>query len=169
MGNATNGTHGTNGTHKSHESHRSHPSHPTLRQATAADQSWINAAYDSVHFQHSDLSRDLMVVAELDGEHAGIGRMVPLSDDAVELGGMLVFDQFRGRGLALRIVEELLHHANGRTVYCVPFSDLEPVYAKAGFVVCGEEGELPSKLREKLDWCRRELPDHPVSLMVLRA
>lgn len=146
-------------------SHGSHLSHPTLRKATPGDQPWINAAYTTVHFQHSDLSRDLMVVAEFDGQHAGIGRLVPLSEDAVELGGMLVFDQFRGRGLALQIVQELLRHADGRTVYCVPFSDLEPVYAKAGFVRCDEEGNLPAKLQDKLDWCRREIPDRPVSLM----
>lgn len=139
-----------------------------LRRALSADADWINAAYDSVHFQRSDLTRELVVVAEIDGERAGIGRLVPLSDDSCELGGMLVFEQFRGRGIALAIVAELLRHANGRTVYCVPFSDLEPVYAKAGFTVRGEDGDLPEKLREKLDWCRREI-DRPVSLMVLSA
>ncbi|HYI11471.1 MAG TPA: GNAT family N-acetyltransferase [Thermoanaerobaculia bacterium] len=137
-----------------------------LRLAVAADEGWINAAYADVHFQLSDLSRELMVVAEVDGERAGIGRLVPLSDQACELGGILVFDQFRGRGIALAIVAELLRHAAGRTVYCVPFTDLEPIYARAGFVLCEEEpGRLP-KLQEKLDWCRREI-DRPVSLMVL--
>jgi GNAT superfamily N-acetyltransferase len=138
-----------------------------LRQAVAADEGWINAAYGRVHFQLSDLSRDLLIVAELDGERAGIGRLVPLGDGACELGGMLVFEQFRGRGVAAAVVAELLRHAGGRTVYCVPFTDLEPVYAKAGFVRCGEEGDLPTKLHEKLEWCRREI-GRPVSLMVLR-
>lgn len=140
---------------------------PALRRATPADESWINAAYDDVHFLRSDFTRDLTVVAEIDGERAGIGRLVPLSGDAYELGGILVFEQFRGRGLALAIVDELLRHANGRTVYCVPFSDLEPIYAKAGFVLCEDDGALPEKLHEKLDWCRREIA-RPVSLMVLR-
>jgi N-acetylglutamate synthase-like GNAT family acetyltransferase len=161
------GTGETCGTHGTNESHRSYESHPALRKAVRSDQSWINAAYDTVHFQHSDLARDLVIVAEVDGEPAGIGRLVPLSDDAVEMGGMLVFENFRGRGLALQIVQELLRHADGRTVYCVPFSDLEPVYARAGFVRCDEERDLPPKLREKLDWCRREITDRPVSLMIL--
>ncbi len=137
-----------------------------LRLAAAADSAWINAAYDAVHFQRSDLSHELVIVAEIEGERAGIGRLVPLSETACELGGMLVFEQFRGRGLALKIVEELLRHTNGRTVYCVPFSDLEPVYTKAGFTISDEEGDLPEKLRDKLAWCRREI-DRPVSLMVL--
>src|SRR5687768_13004287 len=126
-----------------------------IRQALLSDEPWINAAYGEVHFQLSDLTRDLLIVAELDGERAGIGRLVPLSGDACELGGMLVFEQFRGRGISLAIVKELLHHAAGRTVYCVPFTDLEPIYAKAGFVRCDDERDLLPKLQEKLDWCRR--------------
>jgi N-acetylglutamate synthase-like GNAT family acetyltransferase len=129
-----------------------------LRKATAADAEWINAAYQAVGFQPSDVEHELLIVAEVNGDHAGIGRLVPAGENACELGGMLVFDQYRHRGLARTIIDELLRHANGRTIYCIPFADLEPIYAKAGFVrFAGDEAALPEYVREKLAWCRSEI------------
>jgi GNAT superfamily N-acetyltransferase len=139
-----------------------------LRIATIADSSCINAAYADVGFQPSDLSRDVMIVAELDGQHAGIGRLVPAGEEACELGGMLVFDAFRGRGVARAIIDELLRHADGRTVYCIPFADLEPIYEKAGFRKRERGEELPKHVREKLEWCEREIASRPVILMTLQ-
>lgn len=123
-----------------------------LRVARPDEEAWINARYDEVEFQHSDLTRDLQVIAELDDQPAGIGRLVPLDDGAVELGGMLVFDAFRGRGVAKRIIEELLRHANGREVYCIPFADLEPIYAGVGFA---RTERAPEKAVKKVEWCNR--------------
>ncbi len=108
-----------------------------------------------------------MVVAEVDGAPAGIGRLVPAGEHAYELGGMLVFEEFRGRGIARAIIEELLRHTNGRAVYCIPFAELEPIYAGAGFERITPDEKLPTYIREKLDWCEREI-DRPVILMELR-
>jgi N-acetylglutamate synthase-like GNAT family acetyltransferase len=138
-----------------------------LRLADSSDTPWINERYASVHFHPSDLSRDLMVVAELDGVTAGMGRLVPAGDDACELGGMLVFEEFRGRGVARAIIAELLRHADGREVYCIPFAELEPIYAAAGFVRIEPDGDLPAYVHEKLDWCAREIPERSVILMKL--
>jgi GNAT superfamily N-acetyltransferase len=137
-----------------------------LRIATPADEAWINERYGSVHFQPSDLSRELVIVAEIDNVPAGIGRLVPAGDDACELGGMLVFEEFRGRGVARAIIEELLRHANGRAVYCIPFADLEPIYAGAGFIRVDNDASLPAYVREKVAWCEREI-DRAVIVMKL--
>lgn len=139
-----------------------------LRLATPDDAPWINERYQSVHFQPSDLSRDLMVVAEIDGVKAGIGRLVPAGAHACELGGMHVLEEFRGRGVARAIIEELLRHAEGRDVYCIPFAELEPIYAGAGFVRIEPNDTLPAYIQEKLDWCAREITDRPVILMERR-
>ena len=138
-----------------------------LRLATLDDAQWINERYASVHFQPSDLSRDLMVVAEVDGAPAGFGRLLPAGEHACELGGMLVFEEFRGRGIARAIIDELLRHTDGRTVYCIPFAELEPIYAGAGFERIAPHQELPAYIHKKLDWCAREI-DRPVILMVIR-
>lgn len=137
----------------------------TLRLARPEDAAWINERYASVHFQPSDLAHELLVVAAVDGVTAGIGRLVPAGEDACELGGMLVFEEFRGRGIARTIIDELLRHAAGRTVYCIPFADLEPIYAAAGFVRRKEDPSLPDYVRQKMEWCRREIADRGVILM----
>jgi N-acetylglutamate synthase-like GNAT family acetyltransferase len=128
-----------------------------LRRASADDAGWIDEAYTRVHFLASDLSRDFVVVAELDGAHAGLGRLVPAGEDACELGGMLVFEEFRGRGVARAIIDELLRNVGGRRVFCIPFAELEPIYAKAGFVKIEPDASLPEHVREKLAWCEREM------------
>ncbi len=138
-----------------------------LRLATPDDAAWINERYASVHFQPSDLSRDLMIVAEIDGAPAGFGRLVPAGEHACELGGMLVFEDFRGRGIARAIIDELLRHADGRTVYCIPFAELEPIYAAAGFERIVPDDTLPGYIHKKLDWCAREMMERPVIVMVL--
>ncbi|HEV7767386.1 MAG TPA: GNAT family N-acetyltransferase [Thermoanaerobaculia bacterium] len=138
-----------------------------LRIATSDDATWINERYESVGFVLSDLARHFVIIAELDGIPAGLGRLVPASDTAYELGGMLVFEEYRGRGIARAIIEQLLRHAGDRAVYCIPFAELEPIYAGVGFVRREAEEDVPKGIREKLDWCARELPERPVILMML--
>ena len=134
-----------------------------LRTARAAEAEWINARYAEVRFMPSDLAHEVVVIAETGDEPAGLGRLVDIDERSCELGGMLVFERFRGRGVARAIIEELLHHARGRDVYCIPFADLEPMYAAAGFTRCDD---APSTIREKFDWCQRTY-DRPVVLMAI--
>jgi GNAT superfamily N-acetyltransferase len=121
-----------------------------LRLARPDEQAWLNDRYAEIGFQPSDLTRDLQIIAELDGQRAATGRLVPAGDNAVELGGMLVLDPYRGRGLARAIINELLRHAGARDVYCIPFADIEGIYTAAGFVRC-EDG--PGAVVGKVAWC----------------
>lgn len=127
-----------------------------LRTATAADAAWIDEQYAVARFLSSDLGRDVVVIAEVDGQRAGIGRLVPAGDGAFELGGMWVLDAFRGRGIARANVEELIRRAHDATLFCIPFADLEAFYASTGFQRIGREG-APAKVQEKLAWCDREV------------
>ena len=133
----------------------------TLRTARPDEAGWINERYVAVRFLPSDLSREIVIVAEIDGTPAGLGRLVPVDDSSCELGGMLVFEEFRGRGVARAIVDELLRHAAGRAVYCLPFAELTELYAAAGFVATED---APGAVLEKLAWCRRTY-EQPVALM----
>lgn len=132
-----------------------------LRTARADETEWINARYAEVRFLPSDLAREVVVIAEIDGEPAGLGRLVDVDERSCELGGMLVFDRFRGRGVARALIDELLRHTRGRDAWCIPFADLEPLYASAGFTRCED---APRPIREKLEWCQRTY-DRPVVLM----
>lgn len=126
-----------------------------LRTATPNETHWINQQYASVGFLPSDLAHETVVIAELDGERAGLGRLVPAGENAAELGGMLVLDGFRGRGVARAIVDELIRRAGSAEIYCIPFADLEALYGAAGFQRVDVEG-APPKVREKYEWCVRE-------------
>ena len=137
----------------------------SLRTATPDDAGWIQEQYNNLHFLLSDLARETVVIAEVDGTRAGMGRLVPAGDGILELGGMFVDDAFRGRGVAKAIVDELIRRAGGNEVYCIPFADLEALYASCGFRRI-EPVDVPAKVKEKLDWCRREMP-RPVILMKL--
>ena len=138
-----------------------------LRTARPDETGWINEQYAKVRFIPSDPANETIVIAELDGLRAGLGRLVDAGQGAYELGGMFVFDQFRGRGVARAIVDELIRRAEGRTVYCIPFADLEPIYAGEGFTTIEPSPDLPERVREKLAWCAETI-DRPVILMVLR-
>jgi GNAT superfamily N-acetyltransferase len=132
-----------------------------IRAANMDEANWVNERYAAVRFIPSDLAKETVLIAELDGEPAGLGRLVPAGDDACELGGMLVFDGFRGRGVARALVDALVQHAGGRTIYCIPFAELEPLYAAAGFE---RSEEAPAAVMEKFEWCKRTY-DKPVLLM----
>jgi GNAT superfamily N-acetyltransferase len=136
-----------------------------LRTARPEETGWVNEQYAKVGFIPSDLLRDTVVVAELDGERAGIGRLVDAGRNAYELGGMYVLDAFRGAGVARALVEELLRLAEGRDVYCIPFADLDAFYGSAGFRRIEPDG-VPPAIAEKLAWCEREIA-RPVILMKL--
>jgi GNAT superfamily N-acetyltransferase len=136
-----------------------------LRTATPGDAVWINERYATVHFIPSDLDRDRIVIAEIDGEPVGMGRLVPAGENAYELGGMYVFDDYRGRGIARAIVDELIRIAGDADVYCIPFADLTALYASAGFAP-SDPANATEHVREKLAWCARE-HDRPVALLKL--
>jgi len=133
----------------------------TIRAARADEAAWVNACYAEVAFQPSDLSRDLVLIAELDAQPAGLGRLVPIDEHACELGGMLVFDSFRGRGVARALIDKLIEAAGERTIYCIPFAKLEQLYAAAGFE---RSDDAPEAIKRKYEWCEREY-DQPVLLM----
>jgi len=139
-----------------------------LRVATPADARWINERYAEVRFLPSDLAHEVVVIAEsgaAGAQPAGLGRLVDVDDDSCELGGMLVFEAFRGRGVARAIIDELLRHARGRDVYCIPFADLESLYASAGFT---RTDAAPRAVLEKFAWCQRTY-EKDVLLMTMRA
>lgn len=127
-----------------------------LRTAAPSDARWIAEQYELAGFLPSDLERETVIIAEIDGRAAGLGRLVPAGEGVFELGGMWVPDAFRGQGVALAIVDELIRRAAGAAVYCVPFANLEGLYASAGFQRVPREG-APPKVQEKLEWCDREV------------
>lgn len=67
----------------------------TVRIVKKAEMEWINKCYNEVEFVHSNFDKEIIAVAELDGHRAGIGRLVTIDSNYLELGGMYVFESYR--------------------------------------------------------------------------
>lgn len=135
----------------------------SLRWAGPTEIPWINERYAGVDFVLSGPG-DRIAVAEADGEPAGLGRVVPLAPGIGELGGMLVFERYQGRGLAKRLVTFLQGRPEFHTLYCLPFAELESLYAGLGFARSPLTEDVPPYVAEKYRWCNEHY-GRPVLLM----
>lgn len=135
----------------------------SIHIATAADLGAINTRYAAIGFRLSHTG-ELNVVATLDGEVAGQGRVVPIDGSNGELGGIHVLPAFAGRGIARQIVDYLIRQTPLPHLYCLPFSDLAGFYGSMGFVPVANQATVPPGIMQKFEWCKTSY-DKPVSLL----
>lgn len=140
-----------------------HPVKITIRTALPSELAWINERYCEIDFLPC-AANDFVVVAEVDGRAAGLGRIVPIAARVGELGGMYVFDEFRGTGLSKKIIGDLVETPDFDFLYCLPFSNLESLYATFGFRRLEDVAGVPDRVLKKLRWCA-EFYSEPVLLM----
>ncbi len=124
----------------------------TCREAAASELSWINQKYDEVGFVHSSQT-DYLVIAEIDGEPAGIGRLVAIGEASGELGGIYVFPAYRRKGVAEKIVGQLVAANKFDSLFCLPFSKLKQFYCGFGFEELSPQKSVPRQVSDKLNWC----------------
>lgn len=127
----------------------------TVRRLLESELEWANERYGEVHFLPSN-ANDFLAVAEVGGEKAGLGRLVPVDAMTGELGGMYVLPAFRGRKIAGAIVSYLLQHSPYRQLFCIPFAHLEGFYAGFGFHPVPAGTAVPCAVAEKVNWCTEE-------------
>lgn len=139
----------------------------TVRTARKSEIEWINSCYDQVEFMHSDFDHEIIAIAEFDGHKAGLGRLVKVDEEHFELGGMYVFEAFRGKGAAKQLVNFLLTLVKPtQRVYCIPFEHLLPFYKQFGFKNCSYQELVPRKILDKYQWCQEKYA-HPTALLLL--
>ena len=140
-----------------------------VRRATAADLPWINSQYDEIKFVRSDLANEFVAIAECQGERVGLGRIVQISNDTAELGGMFVLPEFRSRGVAHQVIRTLLSYADRfDTIYCLPFEPLATFYEGHGLSAVSELSNVPKQVLRKHHWCNEKY-EHPTLLLWRRA
>ncbi|MBW1299013.1 GNAT family N-acetyltransferase [Aquimarina litoralis] len=129
----------------------------TVIRAEKEDINWINKKYTEVDFVASNYEDEYIVIAKIDNENAGLGRLVKIDKNNIELGGIYVFPNFRGKGIAENIVQALLakNPFDKTTIWCLPFENLLNFYFKFGFDLC-ENIPPPEKIADKLKWCNSE-------------
>ncbi|ADY22104.1 acetyltransferase, GNAT family protein [Bacillus thuringiensis serovar finitimus YBT-020] len=76
----------------------------SIQLATSNDLEWINKQYDSIGFVRSDLNREKVAIITYNNEYAGVGRLVQIDEDTLEMGGIYILPQFRGLHLAGELV-----------------------------------------------------------------
>lgn len=119
---------------------------------------WVNSKYDEVQFVHSSFEKEIIAVAEVDGEKAGLGRLVSIYGQQYELGGMYIFEEFRKLGLATQIVEFLLSQTQSKQIiFCLPFAHLKSFYEKFGFQDSSlfPNLKIHDSVRKKHEWCNQ--------------
>lgn len=126
----------------------------TVRKARPEEIDWVNSRYDEIPFQHSLYDRELIAIAEVDGERAGLGRVIYWDEANAELGGMYVFKEFQGKGVAQAIIQFLIDHRDRKHIlYCIPFKHVSTLYHRFGFGPVENIATVSPKVLEKFDWC----------------
>lgn len=128
-----------------------------VKQAKKNEISWINSKYSEVNFVESNYENEYIVIAKVGNENAGLGRVVKIDNDNIELGGIYAFPNFRGLRVAENIVRNLCEENpfDESTIWCLPFENLLNFYSKFGFKD-SENIKTPERITKKLEWCNSE-------------
>lgn len=111
---------------------------------------WVNE-----HQQKADPAADRIFALFADGTLAGVARC-KLHTDGDELDGVCLPEQFRGQGLARRLVEELITACGGRILYLHSTFELIRFYRSFGFVPI-PKNDLPRTIKERFAMCFGEM------------
>ncbi len=138
-----------------------------LRSPSREELTWINAKYAEVEFVASEFDTEDIVIAEINGERAGIGRVIRINDSVKEIGGIYVFEGFRGRGAARKIVEHLCSFLEPNSdSYVIPYAELKEFYESFGFKEVTRTATVPKEIHQKWEFCKQAY-DKKVLLMKL--
>lgn len=98
---------------------------PVVRRARADDQSDITSMVRGARLNPRGLNWYGFVVAEHDGRLVGVGQVRVYDDGARELASLVVEPEYRGRGVAGRLIDSLLAEDHGRLWMLVdnPFAE----------------------------------------------
>jgi amino-acid N-acetyltransferase len=140
-----------------------------LRPATAADASSIHQIISQAHINPTALDWHRFILAvDQSGTIIGCGQVKPHPGGLQELASLAVLPEWRGRGVARNIIENLLQEYPGK-LYLTCRASLEPLYQKFGFQTVSYE-EMPVYY-QRLSWLANlfnrlfRLPEH---LLVMR-
>ncbi len=104
-----------------------------LRPATLTDAVTIRQIISQVQINPMGLNWQRFVLAiDRDGKVIGCGQVKPHSDGSLELASIAVLPEWRGKGIARTIIENLLEKHPAR-LYLTCRSQLGPLYQKFGF------------------------------------
>lgn len=80
------------------------------------------------------------------GECVSCAMLVSVSENAAILGAVATVPEFRGKGYASALAEELTKTAGERAVYLFCRPEMQSFYEKIGFEICGEYAEITGEI-----------------------
>jgi len=129
---------------------------PLIRPAAPADQRAIRAWVWQARLNPVNLRWRNFVVAEVEGQIAGIGQLRRHADGSLELASLVVAPAHRGRGIGSQIVRALLAGQQG-PIYLFCENELQPYYTRLGFQPV-QPADLPpalARMRRMATWLMR--------------
>jgi N-acetylglutamate synthase-like GNAT family acetyltransferase len=117
-----------------------------LRPATNTDARKIRQIISSVQINPMSLNwRRFVLATDREGNIIGCGQVKPHADGSLELASIAVLPDWRGKGIARRIIEQLLERYPS-TLYLTCRSQLGQMYQKFGFQTI-DRAEMPPYFR----------------------
>jgi nucleotide-binding universal stress UspA family protein/GNAT superfamily N-acetyltransferase len=110
-----------------------------------AEKVWVH-----YHQQKGDPKTDRIFGVFVEGAIAGVARC-RLHPDGNEVDGVFVLHEFRDRGYARKLMQDLLAHCGSEVLYMHSTLELVSFYRTFGFVPIPEE-ELPPTIRERFSF-----------------
>jgi N-acetylglutamate synthase-like GNAT family acetyltransferase len=119
----------------------------TIRSATPADQETIVRIIREVQINPMDLkwANFLVAVDDESGAIVGTGQIKKHGDGSEELASIATLPEYRGRGIAHQIIEQLLVRHPG-LLYLTCMDNMERLYQQFGFRTIGP-GEMTPYFR----------------------
>lgn len=128
-----------------------------VNTALESDLDWVNSKYDEIGFVRSNFENEHILIASVSNQRAGLGRLVRIDSSNMELGGIYVFPEYRGAGVADVIVRKLcqIETFGKLTTWCLPFENLFKFYERFGFLP-SDSIQPPSEIVKKFEWCNSQ-------------
>jgi N-acetylglutamate synthase-like GNAT family acetyltransferase len=135
----------------------------SIRPAAHTDARMIRKIINNEHLNPMGLHWEHFIIAiDQAGMLIGTGQIKPHSDGTFELASIAVLPAWRGKGIARKIIEQLLERHPGK-LYLTCRSQLVPMYQKFGFETITGEELTPyfKRISHLVEWLSRlvHLPD----------
>jgi nucleotide-binding universal stress UspA family protein/N-acetylglutamate synthase-like GNAT family acetyltransferase len=121
-----------------------------VRELSHEEFSLAEQVWEQYHRQKADRSADRIFAIFIEGTVAGVARC-KRHPDGVEVDGVFVGNEFRDRGYARRLMQELVRQRGHDVLYMHSTLELVSFYKSFGFIPIGES-ELPPTIRERFNF-----------------
>jgi N-acetylglutamate synthase-like GNAT family acetyltransferase len=122
----------------------------SVRELSAEEFHHAEKVWEHYHQQKGDVKTDRIFAVLVEGEIAGVARC-RRHPDGNEIDGVFILHEFRDRGYARKMMQDLIRHCGSEVLYMHSTLELVSFYRTFGFVPIPEE-ELPPTILERFNF-----------------